>query len=399
MGKSPKIRTDEAARILLVDDDEVVLTVLQRALGALGARIAIAVTGAQAIEQLAKQSFDVIVSDIRMPEMSGLKLLRAVREIDLDLPVVLMTGSPDMRGAAAAVEYGAFQYLIKPVEVKRFRLVVDKAINAGRIARLKRECAEEFGSGSFYVGDRAGTETKLDQALASLFLAYQPVVRSLNRAVFGYEGFLRSDEPTLPHPGAVLKAAARVRRVHDVGRAVRALVAAQARRALGRGHLFFMNVHPDDLMDPALYLPHAPLTLLAEHVVLELTDRASLEHVTDVAERIGRLRAFGYRIALDDLGAGQAGLELFAQLEPEFVKVDTSVIRGVHTDPNKAAIVRSIVRVCHDMGKAVVAEGVEAQEEHVALLEVGCDFMQGYLFGRPGPLDGDGVQQDIRGDA
>jgi EAL domain-containing protein (putative c-di-GMP-specific phosphodiesterase class I) len=149
-------------------------------------------------------------------------------------------------------------------------------------------------------------------------------------------------------------------------------------------------VHPEDLMDPALYLPTAPLTRLAKQVVLELTDRASLEHVTDAADRIARLRALGYRIALDDLGAGLAGLETFSQLEPEFVKVDTSVIRGIHEDAAKSGIVRSIVRVCHNMGKAVIAEGVETNEERSALDAAGCDFMQGYLFGRPGPLADNG---------
>jgi EAL domain-containing protein (putative c-di-GMP-specific phosphodiesterase class I) len=112
-------------------------------------------------------------------------------------------------------------------------------------------------------------------------------------------------------------------------------------------------------MDPALYFPTAPLTRLAEHVVLELTDRESLEHVTDVRDRIERLRALGYRIALDDVGAGQAGLDTFSRLEPEFVKVDTSIIR---------------------------AEGVETEEERGSLLETGCDFMQGYFLGRPGPI-------------
>jgi EAL domain-containing protein (putative c-di-GMP-specific phosphodiesterase class I)/CheY-like chemotaxis protein len=393
MGDSERNRVEESSTILLVDDDPVILAVLQRALTALRVQVTLANTGAEALARLDKSSFDLVVSDIQMPGMNGLKLLRAVREYDLDLPVVLMTGAPDIRGAAAAVEYGAFQYLIKPVEIDRLRAVVDKGINAGRIARLKRECADEFGSGSFYVGDRAGIESKLNKALASLSLAYQPIVRGVDGSVFGYEALLRCDEPTLPHPGAVLKAAARVRRVHDVGRAVRELAAAKAQQVTLRGHFLFVNVHTEDLMDPALYLPAAPLTRLAKHVVLELTDRASLEHVTDVSGRIARLRALGYRIALDDLGAGQAGLETFSQLEPEFVKVDSSVIRGIHKDANKAGIVRSFVRVCHNLGKSVIAEGVETREERDSLLEAECDLMQGYFFGRPGPIVDEGELQ------
>jgi EAL domain-containing protein (putative c-di-GMP-specific phosphodiesterase class I) len=320
-----------------------------------------------------------------MPEMNGLKLLRAVREHDLDLPVVLMTGQPEVKGAAAAVEHGAFQYLIKPIAVERLRAVADKAKNSGRVARLKRECVEEFGSGSFYAGDRAGIESKLEKALSTLSVVYQPVVHAQERQLYGHEALMRSAEPALPHPAAVLKAATRVGRLHDVGRAVRALVAPQALTAASCNQYLFVNVHTEDLLDPALYLPNEPLSRAASHVILELTDRASLEHVTDAEQRVERLRALGYRIALDDLGAGQAGLGSFNRLEPEFVKLDLSLVRAVHRDASKRNIVRSLSRVCHDMGKSVIAEGVETEDERGALIEAGCDLLQGYLFGRPAP--------------
>ncbi len=385
MGESGPRAERESVKILLVDDDQSILTVLQRALTTSDVEVIVASTGAAALAELSKQRFEVVVSDVQMPEMNGLKLLRAVREHDLDLPVVLMTGQPEVKGAAAAVEHGAFQYLIKPVEIERLRSVVDKAKNSGRIARLKRECAEEFGSGSFYAGDRAGIEGKLEKALASLSVVYQPVVHAREGALYGHEALMRSAEPALPHPAAVLKAAMRVGRMHDVGRAVRALVAPQALTAQSCAQYLFVNVHTEELLDPALYLPNEPLSRAASHVILELTDRASLEHVADVEQRLERLRALGYRIALDDLGAGQAGLGTFNRLEPEFVKLDLSLVRHVHRDASKTNIVRSLARVCHDMGKSVIAEGVETEEERAALIDAGCDLLQGYLFGRPAP--------------
>jgi EAL domain-containing protein (putative c-di-GMP-specific phosphodiesterase class I)/CheY-like chemotaxis protein len=377
----------EGSAILLVDDDDRVLTVLQRALAAPGVHISVANNGAAALEELAARSFDAVVSDIQMPGMNGLKLLHAVREHDLDLPVVLMTGNPDLKTATAAVAYGAFQYLIKPVEIDRLRAVVERAVNVGRIARLKRECAQEFGSGSFYVGDRAGIESKLNRALLSLWMAYQPIVRASDDTTFGYEALLRSKEPLLLHPSAVLKAAERVRRVHDVGRAVRELVALGAERVAGDNALMFVNLHSEDLMDPALYLPTAALTRVASRVVLELTDRASLEQVSDVQDRVERLRKLGFRIAIDDLGAEQADPGTFHQLEPEFVKLDISMVRNVDQDPGKRRLVRSMVRLCHKLGKSVIAEGVESSAQRSALIDAGCDLLQGYFFGRPGPLE------------
>ncbi|MEO8904477.1 MAG: EAL domain-containing protein [Polyangiaceae bacterium] len=385
MGAPAERAGDDGYAILLVDDDDQVLAFLQRVLGVAGAKLSIASSGAEALALLAKQPFDAIVSDIQMPGMNGLKLLHAVREHDLDLPVILMTGNPDLKSAAAAVEYGAFQYLIKPVAIERLRAVVERAVNVGRIARLKRECADEFGSGSFYVGDRAGMELKLNRALGSLWMAYQPIVSAADGSVFGHEGFLRCEEPLLLTPTAILKAAEKVRRVHDVGRAVRALVAADTEGSAES--IAFVNLHTEDLMDPALYLPSAPLTRVAKRIVLELTDRASLEHVNDVLERIARLRGLGFRIAIDDLGASQADPNTFTQLEPEFVKLDISLIRGVDRDPTKQKIVQSMVRACHNMGKVTIAEGVESASERDTLVAAGCDLLQGYFFGRPAPRE------------
>ena len=376
----------EESAILLVDDDETVLTVLQRALTGPRVSVRLASDGVSALTLLAAQRFDVVVSDIMMPGMNGLKLLHAVREQDLDLPVVLITGNPDIKTATLAVEYGAFQYLIKPVAIERLRVVVARAVDVGRLARLKRECAQEFGSGSFYLGDRAGVEARLNRALRSLWMANQPIVTAANGSVYGYEALLRSDEPQLLLPRAMLKAAERLRRVHEIGRAVRDAVAVDIEFMPHDGALTFVNVHPEDLMDPALYLPSAPLTRVAQRVVLELTDRASLDAVNDVFERVARLRGLGFRIALDDLGAGQAGSSTFAQLEPEFVKIDLSIIRGVDKDPSKQKMVHALVHLCHNMGKAVIAEGVENAGERATLVGAGCDFLQGFFLGAPAPL-------------
>ncbi|MEO6599785.1 MAG: EAL domain-containing protein [Polyangiaceae bacterium] len=374
------------AAVLVVDDDEGVLSGLSRLLTQPGVRVCTASSGAAALSLLAVTPFDVLVSDIGMPGITGLKLLHAVREHDLDLPVVLMTGNPNVKTAAAALEYGAFQYLIKPGEAERLRAVVQRATNAGRIARLKRECADAFGSGSFYVGDRAGVESKLNGALRSLWMAYQPIVRRSDGSTFAFEALLRSEEPLLPSPVAILRAAEKMGRVHDVGRAVRSLVAVTAGQMRDDNQLLFVNLHPDDLMDPALYLPSAPLSRLAARVVLELTDRTSLEDVADVAGRVDRLRGLGFRIAIDDVGAGQADPGTFNHLQPEFVKVDIAVVRGVDRDTTKRKIVRALALLCHDMGKQIIAEGVESIAERDALFEAGCDFCQGYLFGRPAPL-------------
>jgi EAL domain-containing protein (putative c-di-GMP-specific phosphodiesterase class I) len=118
-------------------------------------------------------------------------------------------------------------------------------------------------------------------------------------------------------------------------------------------------------------------------VVLEITERASLDGVKDPRGRVARLRDMGFRIAVDDLGAGFAGLSTLAHLEPEVVKIDMSLVRNAHESVPKQRIIRSLVRLFDEMGLETVVEGVETAMERDCLLELGCDLCQGYLFGRP----------------
>jgi CheY-like chemotaxis protein len=170
----------EVTAVLVVDDDEAVLKVTKKALVRRGYRVVACGSGDEALRWLGRETFDCMVTDVQMPGINGLRLLRAVRDRDLDLPVVLMTGNPDVATAAAAVEYGASQYLIKPVGIDRLDETVKRAANTGRMARLKREYVEQYGSGTFPTGDRAGMDALLDRALASLWMAYQPIVRASN---------------------------------------------------------------------------------------------------------------------------------------------------------------------------------------------------------------------------
>jgi EAL domain-containing protein (putative c-di-GMP-specific phosphodiesterase class I)/CheY-like chemotaxis protein len=370
-------------RVLLVDDDPKILAVTQRVLEGAGHYVVPCASGDAALALLKEGAFDVMVSDVQMPGMTGLKLLRAVREHDLELPVVLMTGAPGMQSAVDAIEYGAFRYLIKPVPSEALRAVVSRAAAVGQVARSRREYVEEFASGRFRIGDRAGADAVLDRAIASLWTAYQPIVRAADSSVFAHEALLRVEEPLLPHPGAVLAAAERASRIHDVGRAVRDSVVISSRTA-NDDWLLFVNLHPEDLLDESLFLPDTPFTAIAKRVVLEVTERASLDHISQLPRRVTALRALGFQIALDDLGAGYAGLTSFAQLEPEFVKLDMSLIRDVDKSSTKRKVIRSMVCLCQDMGKRIIAEGIERVEERDVLIELGCDLLQGYLFAKPG---------------
>lgn len=369
--------------VLLVDDDPAVLRAVSRTLRSRGFDVVTAHDGEQAVHSIRHRSFDVVLSDIGMPGMDGIQLLREVREHDLNVPVVLITGDPAVSTAIQALEYGAFHYLTKPVNSEALERVLEKAVQVHRLARVKKKAAELFGNDNALGADRAGIEASFDRALQQLWIAYHPIVDPRQKCVYGYEALLRTTEPSLPHPGAVLDAATRLGRLDELGQLIRAR-AVEPMIGSPQGCKLFVNLHVTDLSDPCLLSPNSPLASIADRVVLEVTERCSLDEVKDIRNRIAALREMGFRIAVDDLGAGYAGLTSFTLLEPELIKFDMSLVRDVHVNPTKQKVIRSMASLAQDMGMIVVAEGVETTAERDMLIDLGCDLLQGYLFARPG---------------
>ncbi len=368
--------------ILLIDDDDDVRRDYGKILRRLGFAVSVACDGVEAAELLDVRAFDVILSDLEMPRMGGLELLRMVRQHDLDVPVVLMTGRPELQSAVEAVEYGAFRYLTKPVALAKLAEVLRRAMSHHEMASLRREALALIGAEGRQLGDRASLDARFDLALDGLWMAYQPIIRWPERDVYAYEALMRSREPMLASPMEILDAAERLGRLHDLGRAARGHVARSADTAPPDA-LLFVNLHPSDLNDAELLSPSSPLAAIASRVVLEITERASLHDVHGLTTKIARLRRLGFRIAIDDLGAGYAGLSSFSQLEPEMVKLDMSLVRGVDTSAKKRSVVRAMSRLCAgELSIQLVCEGVETAEERDALAQEGVVLFQGYLFAR-----------------
>jgi EAL domain-containing protein (putative c-di-GMP-specific phosphodiesterase class I) len=369
------------SRILLVDDEAALRRAIGKVLELGGYSVVTAANGDDAIALLQASAFDAIVSDIRMPGMDGLALLRAIRTQDLDVPVIFLTGSPALESAVAALEYGAFQYLTKPIDSARLLEVVDRAVKVQRLARARRLLADEQQGRA--IGDRAGLEARFDAALGKAWMAMQPILSWRTRSIFAYEALLRTDEPSLQNPVDFVEAAVRLNRVHDLGRLVRARVA-DALIKVPPDVKVFVNLHPSELFDDDLIAGDGVLTPFAHGVVLEITERATLDDMPGIGARIERLRELGYGIALDDLGAGYAGLSTFALLAPNVVKVDMSLVRGIHQSEIKQKLFRSFATVCRELNTELVAEGVEVSAERDCLNELGGDLYQGFLFARPG---------------
>lgn len=374
-----------AGRILVVDDDPTLRDLIRRWLEHAGFVVELAGDGQEASKVFAAGRFDAVVSDIQMPGCGGMELLRRLRRIDLDIPIVLLTGAPDVDSAAGALEDGAFRYLTKPIAAERLVEVVRHAVRAHALARLRRQAMAATGRSDRSAADRAGLEVRLDAALEALDLAFQPIWAVRQRKVYGFEALLRTREASFAGPLEVIEAARRLGRLRELGGAIRH----RALEALARlpSHVaLFLNLHPDELHDPALLEPDSLLASHASRIVFELTEHRALATTQPLRARIARLRELGFRLAIDDIGAGYSGLNTFADVIPEIVKIDRALIEGIYARPVQQRTVRLLCEMCRDMGTLVVAEGIEVAEERDVAVELGCDLLQGYLLGRPGPL-------------
>lgn len=386
-GSDPAKPISDNIRVLLVEDEETLGRALARFLTGVGFEVELATNGATATERLMSATFDVIVSDIHVPGATGVDILRTIRSYALDVPMILMTGDPSIETAIEAVNLGAMKYLVKPVDGKALAKDVSSAANLHRLAKLKRDALEITGEGKDEMpGDMAGLSARFTRALDEMWIAFQPIVHLEGDRLYGYEALLRSREPSLPGPLDVVAAAERLGAIEKLGARVRELALSSFGRVKDDSMSLFLNLHPTELLDASLYEAEGRTMELASRIVLEVTERSAIEAIHDVQARTSVLRFHGYRLAVDDLGAGYAGLTSFVTLEPEIVKLDMSLVRDVHTSRAKQHVIGAVVKLCREMGLIVVAEGIETREELEAIRKLRCHLVQGYYLGKPAAL-------------
>ena len=370
------------ARVLVVDDEQTVQQLLVRLLVAAGYEVRTANNGEEALRALERESVDLIVTDLVMPKADGMAVLQTIRERSLDVPVVMITGAPTTESAMHAVRYRADAYLTKPVDPSALIAAVGRALHLRSVANLHREAYEQSNTQNARDSQMRALTNNFTAALQAIYMVYQPIISWSRKAAYGYEALVRSKEKSLPHPGALFEAAERLDRTSDLGSEIRARCGAPW-VGLASDYQLFVNLHSQDLLDETLYEENAPLAPFASRVVLELTERAALDDISDIGARITRLRALGYRIAVDDIGAGYSGLNSLATVQPDFVKLDISLVRGLDKDAVRRRLVQLLTQLCNDLKISVVAEGVETPAERDALIDLGIDLLQGYLFARP----------------
>jgi EAL domain-containing protein (putative c-di-GMP-specific phosphodiesterase class I)/CheY-like chemotaxis protein len=366
------------ARVLVVDDDTAVLNSVIRVLQGAGHEVHGETHGAASLDIAGRQPFDAAIVDYKLNQMSGLDVLQKLRDIQPRCVRMLMTGELVLPLVVTAVNVGKVSRVIeKPFSANLLIETLQDAVDGqNRLTQMLRNSATPTS---------AKERRVLQECLNSdaLKLALQPIIDTASGKVYGYEMLLRSSNPALPGPAEVLSAAERHGLLRELGNVVVARAAEWLMRLPSDIHLF-LNVHPGELSDPASLCTRLEvLQMWAPRVILEITERAKMSSSFSWERALERVKQMGFGIAVDDLGSGYSALSMLAELQPDFLKIDMSIIRDVDTDTHKRRLVDLLCSFAEATDSRVVAEGVETRAEADALEDAGVQMLQGFLFGMP----------------
>ncbi len=217
----------------------------------------------------------------------------------------------------------------------------------------------------------------------SIYIDYHPIISADTGKVFGYEALARGILKTMRSPEVMFDIASQSDLIWELSRLCRTKAVAGMKDHLADGELLFMNVDPHDFTDPAF--TEAELAVPdPSKVVIEITERTAIKDYPKFRERLKAFRDMGYRFAVDDAGSGYAGLGSIANLEPDFIKLDISLINCIDSNFIKQNLVETMVKFANDQGAQVIAEGVERAEEFEVVKQLGVHLIQGFFLHKPG---------------
>lgn len=259
------------------------------------------------------------------------------------------------------------------------------------VMRVSAQMKASFAPNAAAEGGRdSALHEELSQLLrdASIRSVYQPIVRLGDGRVFGYEALTRCPQDSLfDGPLSLFRFAEEAGQAFSLDRLAREKAIRHC-PPLGAMQKIFINVTMGIMNDPH-FVSGQTIRWLTERglhpgqVVFELTERSSIDDFDAAKKILAHYRSQGYEIAIDDAGAGYSSLQSIVELNPDYIKIDRSLVRDADKDDMKKHMLRTFVRFAKKMNIRTVAEGIERPEEMRLLRAMGFDFGQGYWIGRP----------------
>jgi EAL domain-containing protein (putative c-di-GMP-specific phosphodiesterase class I)/FixJ family two-component response regulator len=373
-------------RFLVVEDQGFQRWLVGNVLRDFGARSVLAAAdGAEALQLLSADSIDVVITDLDMPEMDGMELIRRIAQLGHPVGVILVSSHD--RSLMSTVESMAKAYNVtllgaiqKPLTAKKLQGVL--ALLHARKAAPAPEAAAPLVAAS-----------EIERALRTgeFETHFQPKVELKTGQVRGAEALVRWRHPSQ----GLLVPSVFMRTVEDGGwiDALTQAVVAEAMRNCAewrQGGLaadVSVNLAPSLLSDVTLAERMAALaaasTLDPKHVTFEVTESAAVREEGPALENLSRLRMKGFGLSIDDYGTGYSSMERLARIPFTELKIDQGFVRKASTEAASRAMVESSLELARKLAIVAVAEGVESLAQWSLLLALGCELAQGHYISAP----------------
>jgi len=361
-------------KILTVEDDPHVASLIESLLAGRDFETDMAYTGEDALEKI-KGHPDLILLDRGLPDMEGMEVCRRIREDKRfrGIPIIILSAKDKIAERVEGLYIGADDYVTKPFDNSELIARIEAVLRRGEFAAHLKEEKETL------VGE---LKRIIDQELITPF--FQPIFDLATSRPLGFEVFGRpSESGPLSNPEFLFKVAINTGMYVD-------LEMLCWRKAIAKWNgssadvKLFLNCSPylieSGRFDNDLLLQQG---LLPERTVLELTERIAIQDYEKLYSRINEFKKMDLGIAVDDVGCGFASLNTVAEVKPDYLKIDTPLIRSIHKDQLKQDIVHAIVHFSQKSGIITIAEGIEKEEELQKVKELGINAGQGYLLARP----------------
>ena len=253
------------------------------------------------------------------------------------------------------------------------------------IYRGIREAAQAARSVEHRERTRKVSDLKETLREGAVYIEYHPIVVTETAEVYGYEALARGSLRGLRSPEVMFGVAEEANLIWELSRLCRRRAIEGIQANMEAHQLLFLNVDPHDFRDPTFrYFDLEELGVdHPERIVLEITERTAITDYPAFQEYLKAFRDQGFRFAVDDAGSGYAGLGSIANLSPDYIKLDISLISGIDTNFMKQNLVETMVSFSNDHGIKVIAEGVEREEEWETVKGLGVHLTQGFLFHKP----------------
>ncbi|MGQ0815053.1 MAG: EAL domain-containing protein [Gemmatimonadota bacterium] len=253
------------------------------------------------------------------------------------------------------------------------------------IYRGIREAAQAARGAEQWERSRKVADLKNTIREGAVFIEYHPIIVTQTEEIYGYEALARGVHRELRSPEVLFEVAEEANMIWELSRLLRRRAVEGMINDLKDGQFLFLNIDPHDFDDPA-FRSLDPVELgIADpgKVVLEITERTAIKDYPRFQEYLAAFREQGFRFAVDDAGSGYAGLGSIANLAPDYIKLDISLIANIDSNFLKQNLVETMVNFADGQGALVIAEGVERREEFETVKELGVHYTQGFLFHRP----------------